>query len=84
MHVQHMRSCLSKLTICLLYASVAAHGCQVIPEVITFPNAGFRLQVIPCYSSLILKKLQEKLGKSSVVCGGKNHARQLVLSLSAT
>lgn len=56
MHVQHMRNCLSKLTIFLLYAGVAAHGGQVIPEVITFPNAGFRLQVILSYSSLILKK----------------------------
>lgn len=57
MHVLHMRNCLSKLTIFLLYAGVAAHGGQVIPEVITFPNAGFRLQVILSYSSLILKKL---------------------------
>lgn len=71
MHVQHMWSCLSKLTICLLYAGVAAHGCQVIPEVITFPNAGFRLQVIPCYSSLILKKLQEKLGNPELSVGEK-------------
>lgn len=46
MHGQHMRSCLSKLAVFLLYAGVAAHGCQVIPEAITFPNAGFRLQVI--------------------------------------
>lgn len=71
MHVQHMRSCLSKLTVFLLYASAAAHGCQVIPEAITFPNAGFGLQVIPCYSSLILKKLQEKLENPRLSVRGK-------------
>lgn len=81
MHVQHMRSCLSKLTIFLLYAGVAAHGCQIIPEVITFSNTGFRLQVIPCYSSLIVKKLQEKLKNPQLSVEEKSTLACLVFCL---
>lgn len=66
----------------LLYAGVASHGYQVIPEVITFPNAGFRFNSLLFFFDT--EKITRKIGQSSVVCGRKKHPRQLVFPLPAT